>query len=36
MHSERAPWYLQLATWGGVVFLAGLARQQGVAIFSNP
>ncbi len=20
MHSERAPWYLQLATWGGVVF----------------
>lgn len=21
MHSERAPWYLQLATWGGVVFL---------------
>ena len=21
MHSERAPWYLKLATWGGVVFL---------------
>lgn len=21
MHSERAPWYLRLATWGGVIFL---------------
>mgnify|MGYP007130206681 CR=1 FL=1 len=46
MHSERAPFFLKLAAWGGVVFLhfpiliiaayAGLAWQHSVVIFLMP